>query len=127
MEPHDLKSTPPDDAQLEAWLRANAALPALPDDGFSHRVLTALPAPPRRAALSPRLLAIALGAVAGIGLAALKFATGAPVDFNLPAAGPEFADMLTQLADPKLHTALGVTVVSLAFVFWRDVRRRAGL
>ena len=50
MEPHDLKSTPPDDAALETWLRANAALPPLPDHGFSRQVLAALPPPTRRAA-----------------------------------------------------------------------------
>jgi hypothetical protein len=125
MEPNDLKPTPPDDASLDTWLRAHAALPTLPDDGFSHRVLTALPA--RRSHTSPRLLAIALGAVLGIGFAAAKFATGAPVDFSLPALGPEATDALAHLTDPKLHAALGVTVVTLAFVFWRDVRRRVGL
>ncbi len=127
MEPNDLKSTPPDDAQLETWLRAQTALPVLPDDGFSHRVLTVLPAPQRRAVISPRMLAITLGAVAGIGFAAVKFATGATVEFNLPPLGPEATDALAQLTDPKLHTALGVTVATLAYVFWRDVRRRVGL
>lgn len=125
MEPNDLKpNPPPDDAHLDGWLRANAALPPLPDDGFSRRVLTALPAPARRSA---RLVVIALGAVVGIGFAAIKFATGAPVEFYLPAVGPEFADTLVQLTDPRLHTALGVTVVTLAFVFWRDLRRRVGI
>ena len=126
MEPNDLKSpTPPDDARFDTWLRSHAALPPLSDAGFSQRVLTALPAPQRRTGVSPRLLTIGLGAVAGLGFAAIKFGTGTSVDFNLPA--PEAAAALTQLADPKLNVALGVTVLSLAFVFWRDLRRRLGL
>lgn len=126
MESNDLKSTPPDDAQLENWLRTNAALPPLPDDGFSHRVLTALPTP-QRSRVSLRLLVIGIGAVAGLGFAAVKFATGAPVEFVLPAVGPEFAGTLAQLTDPKLHVALGVTLVTLVCVFWPDLRRRVGL
>jgi hypothetical protein len=49
MEPSDLNSAPDrDEAQLEAWLRQPTA--PLPDDGFSNRVLAALPPPtPARA------------------------------------------------------------------------------
>ncbi len=128
MEPHDLKSNPsPDDARLDAWLRTHTALPLLPDDGFSHRVLTALPAPVHQSRRAPRLLAILLGAAAGVGLAAFKFFTVAPVEFSLLPIGSEATDALAQLTDPKLHVALAVTVVTLAFVFWGDVRRRVGL
>lgn len=123
MEPDHLKSTPPDDAQLDTWLRANTTLPALPDDGFSQRVLTALPAPQRPTGVSPRMLIIGMGAVAGVGFVAFKLLTAAPVEFILPAPDPETAAVLSQLTDPKLHTVLGVTVITLAFVFWRDLRR----
>lgn len=127
MEPNDLKSTPPDDAVIEAWLRAHVSLPALPDNGFSHRVLTALPVPARCSRASPRRLAILLGAVVGTGLAAFKVFTVAPVEFSLSPIAPEATDALAQLADPKLHMALGVTIITLAFVFWRDLRQRVGL
>ncbi len=128
MEPNDLKSpTPPDDAHLDAWLRTNAALPPLSDDGFSRCVLTALPAPQRSGQQSPRMLAIAAGAAAGIGLAAFRFWTGTPDDFSLPLFGPEAADTFAKLTDPKLHAALGVTVGTLAFAFWRDLRQLMGL
>ena len=127
MEPNDLKSTPPDDAVIEAWLRAHVSLPALPDNGFSHRVLTALPVPARCSCVSSRRLAILLGAVVGTGLAAFKVFTVAPVEFSLSPIAPEATDALAQLADPKLHMALGVTIITLAFVFWRDLRQRVGL
>lgn len=128
MEPNDLKSpTPPDDAHLEAWLRTHAALPALPDDGFSPRVLTALPAPARHSRVSPRLLAILLGAAAGVALAAFKFLAAAPLEFSPLPIGSEATAALAQLVDPKLLMAVAVTVVTLAFVFWRDVWRRVGL
>ncbi len=128
MEPNDLKSSPsPDDAPLEAWLRTHAALPPLPDAGFAQRVLTALPAPPRRAGNAPRLIVIGLGAMAGLAFAAWPFLAGASIELHLPALDPETATALAQLTDPKLHAALGVTVLTLAFVFWSDLRRRVGL
>jgi hypothetical protein len=127
MEPNDLKYTPPDDEALEAWLRTHASLPTLPDNGFSHRVLTALPTPARSSRLSPRLLAILLGAVVGTGLAVFKLLTVAPVEFTVSPMAPEAINALAQLADPKLHMALGVTIITLACVFWRDLRRRVGL
>jgi hypothetical protein len=126
MESDHVKPTPPDDTQLESWLRTNSSLPSLPDDGFSRRVLAALPASsPSR--LTPRLLAIAIGAASGIAFAAFKFSTAAPVDFSLPPLGLEMTEALAHLTDPKLHAALGTTAVTLMFVFWRDLRKRVGL
>lgn len=126
MESNDLKSPPPpDDAHLEAWLRAHASRPALPDDGFSQRVLHALPAPVRQPAWSSRRIAIAAGAVAGLGTAVFGFLTGTVTGIPLPAAQPDWTQLLTQLADPKLHTALGVTLVTLGFAFRRQLRRWA--
>lgn len=43
MEPPDLNRPAHDDQQLDAWLNANATSAPLPDDGFSQRVLHALP------------------------------------------------------------------------------------
>lgn len=127
MEPNDLKSpTPPDDALFDTWLRSHATLPPLPDDGFSRRVLAALPRP-QKSRGAPRQLVIALGAVAGLAFAAFKFFTAGPIEFIPPVLGPDAAETFAQLADPKLHVALGVTVITLAVVFWRDLRRCVGL
>lgn len=52
MEPTDLNSPDPTDDKLAAFLRSAASAP-LPDDGFSARVLAALP-PPRPAPLLAR-------------------------------------------------------------------------
>ena len=43
MEPTDLNPKSSDDEQIDSWLRASSAVPPLPDDGFSARVLAALP------------------------------------------------------------------------------------
>lgn len=128
MEPDNLNPPPPsNDTRLEAWLRTNTALPPLPDDGFSRRVLAALPAPQRTPGVSPRLCAIAAGATLGIGFAALKLFTAAPDEFSLPVLGPEAADAFEHLTDPKLHVALGVTVLTLGFAFWRKLRQLMSL
>ncbi|AOS46452.1 hypothetical protein Verru16b_03558 [Lacunisphaera limnophila] len=126
MEPHDLNSPPSDDAALETWLRTGAALPPLPDAGFSGRVLTALPRT-QKSRLSPRLLAIAIGAAAGAGLAAFKALTSASGDFVPPTIASDLSAAFAQLADPRLHVALGVTVITLVLAFWNDLRRRVRL
>lgn len=66
MEPANVNSPPPDEAQFEAWMRRNAATAPLPDAGFSARVLTALP--PRRAPFAWRrtLLCVAGAAVGAV-------------------------------------------------------------
>ncbi|MBI2518495.1 MAG: hypothetical protein HYV95_16570 [Opitutae bacterium] len=116
MEPDDLKSAPPDDPALDAWLRANASLPPLPDDGFSQRVLTALPSAPRSAR---RLWLCAAGALAGTGVASFKLLQAG----GLPALAQSLHAAAGQLATPTVGLALGVSLISLAYVFWSDLRR----
>lgn len=116
MEPNDLKSPPPDDAALEAWLRGSASLPPLPDHGFSGRVLAALPAPKRSMQRAWFCLA---GAFVGTGVAAFQLLQGG----SLPALDAALLDSLEQLSQPATGIALGVTFVSLGYVFWPELRR----
>ena len=116
MEPNDLKPTPPDDAQLEAWLRASAAQPSLPDDGFTQRVLTALP-PPARQPSARRMWFCTGGALVGIIVAALGALRSGSRPGNLPALGDTIIAVLTQLSVPAFGLALGITLLSLLFAF----------
>lgn len=116
MEPNDLKPTPPDEAALEAWLRTSAALPPLPDDGFSRRVLAALPPAPRS---SRRILFCLAGAFVGAVVAAFPFFHVS----DLPALNATLLHTLEQLAQPAVGIALGLTLASLGYVFWSELRR----
>ena len=125
MEPNDLNSLPPDEAQLDAWLRASTTQPPLPDDGFSQRVLSALP-PPARPDSVRRLWFCVAGALIGGGVAAL----GAFGSDNQPAGLAALQDMilatLAQLSVPGFGLAVGITVGSLWFAFrdrWRLLPR----
>lgn len=122
MENDQLTPTPADESAADAWLRAHAALPPLTDDGFTARVLTALP-PRRRHAGRGRTWAILAGAAAGVAVAAARLATGhggAP----LVAPSPEEARYaLAVFVDPKTLLALGVAAASVAFAYWPALRR----
>lgn len=121
MEPNDLKSPAPDDAHLETWLRTSSAQPPLPDDGFSARVLTTLPPPKRRVPV--RLLVCVIGALAGaVVVAQPLLSAGHPLD-RLPALDNALLNTCDQLANPGFGIAVGVTLGTLLYVFWRDLRR----
>lgn len=118
MEPTNLNSTPPDDDALEAWLRANSSLPPLPDDGFSRRVLGALPrAFQRRVQRSVSCMA---AVILGSALALLGVvASGRAVTDDL------FVSLDNPLAAPPALVALVVAAGSVWFAFRRRVRRLA--
>lgn len=121
MEPTDLKNELPDDAQLEAWYRAHLATPPLRDDGFSQRVLAALPVPARRSTEKRRLFCL-VGALLGTAVAAVRIniVEGRPTD--LAALNPEFREALVQLANPAFGLAIVITIFSLWFVFRPKMR-----
>ena len=116
MEPTDLKPTPPDDPQLEAWLRASATLPPLPDDGFTQRVLTALPSPTRRPS-AQRLWFCLGGALVGIAVAGLGAGHSGSLTASLPVLEESILSVLAKLSVPAFGLALGITAVSLWFAF----------
>ena len=116
MEPVDLKSPPPEDDQLETWLRANATAKLLPDDGFTRRVLTSLP-PPAKAGMSRRAAFCLAGALAGVLLPWLTGTRLPDVAANAVEGRRLALAALQQLADPNLLRALVVTGACLLYVF----------
>ena len=122
MEPNNLNFPPPDDVQLEAWLRTSASLPPLPGDGFTSRVVATLPVPVARRS-TQRLWVCAAGAFVGLVVAALKISTAPDLELSVPALTPDATRSLEQLSDPMLAIAVAITVASLTYVFWSDLRR----
>lgn len=68
MEPSDLTSSSPEDARIADLLRRHH--PALPDDGFSRRVLAALPDERNPSSSRSRWIVCAIGAAVGLAVAA---------------------------------------------------------
>lgn len=126
MESPDLKSNSPDDAQLEGLLRAHSTLPPLRDDGFSARVVAALPpaVTPRAAAATSPVRGWLIGAAAllGVVVAARPGGSGAAAPGAADQLEAFFAAIqpaLAPLADPSVLLALLVSAISLAFVYRR--------
>jgi len=118
MESPNLKPTPPDDAALEAWLRANSSLPPLPDGGFSQRVLATLPRPSHRREARHSWLCL-VGVVLGGALAlAGVLGSGSAVADEL------FVSLNSPLATPPAVIAFAVAAGSLWFAFRDRVRLR---
>ena len=126
MEPTNLNSPADEDAVLRAI--AHAGAPELADEGFSHRVLAALPAPrPNRANRPARWPWIAYlgGGLVGAGCALAMIAN----QIDLAPAGRQLGNALLALggalADPWLASALGMTALALAIAaFFAEPRRR---
>ena len=122
MEPADLNHPANDDARLEAMLRR--AAPPLPDDGFSARVLAALPAPEAAAALWRRIAFCLAGAAAGYGFALWRGAAWPDLQLELEQFATALVNATSTLADPLLGAALVVTALSLLFAFQSELRER---
>jgi hypothetical protein len=119
MEPANLNTAPDDDARLIAMLRETT--PALPDHGFSQRVMTSLPPKTHVSVFHLRLLLSLLGAIAGLWFA---LQNGLSVT-SLKLA----ADQLTESFVPSgtmsgthVLVALAVALLSLLYAFRNDSR-----
>ena len=130
MEPANLNpaSRDGDDGDAEARLAAHlrARSPALPDDGFSARVLATLP-PPRRApapGLGRRLAVGWAGAVAGIAFAMWRGTSPADLQAAFDQSNLALVKVTSSLADPAFAVALVATALSLLFVFKSELRAR---
>jgi hypothetical protein len=131
MEPTDLKSSPDDD-RLDAWLRTSGAAAPLPDDGFTSRVLAALPPPSpaltpagllaaRRRAAHRRAWFCLIGAALGC---AVSFSGGtAGLVQGVDALLPALAAAGRMLATPSLGLAAAVTAASLLVSYWPELAR----
>ena len=130
MEPTDLNSPsdhPGDDAVLTALLRE--AEPPLPDNGFSARVLAALPPPPP-APFGLRVPILTAATIAGLVLAwqHITATGGAPavvaeLDARLSQIHAALALSNGSMVDPALTFALAATVGSLLYAFRAELRR----
>ena len=98
----------PRDDWLDRALRANRAEDYIPDDGFSARVMAALPAPATLPAWRKHVLAL-LWAVAGIAIA-----------FSLPGVVTEVARGVFRLvsASPVSLSGMVMAVVAMTIVTW---------
>jgi hypothetical protein len=115
MEPDDLNPPPPDETAFEAWLRTNAALPPLPDDHFSARVLAAVGPPARRR--GSRGLCVALGLAAGLAVALAGATTAGNFSTDLPVLDAALTEALNRLLILPVAGAGVLTALSLGYAF----------
>lgn len=125
MEPINLNQSPPDDIPLEQWLRSQATIEPLADNGFSLRVLRQLP-PPEHSSPTRKLVLLGGGLVGGYLAWQQGFSVG-----ELSATGVSLASVsipaLDQLLQPPVLLALALTGLSLVFVYWRELLRQLSL
>ena len=100
------------------------AMPTLPDDGFTDRVLATLPTPEKAPMPWLRTAVCLVGAAAGYGFALWQ---GMSVS-GLETGGARFATALVNacavFADPLLGAAFVMTACSLLVAFWGELRQR---
>lgn len=120
MESADLNSSDPESVALERLLRAPA--PLLPDDGFSSRVLTALP--PARRRFVQKTLVCCGGALAGVACASLQGLTWGDWQSVPQQTLALILSAIPRLTDPRFALALVATFLSLLFAFRHELKRR---
>lgn len=122
MESSDLTPPLPDDERLHAVFREVA--PPLPDDGFSVRVLAALPAP--RSSRTPiwRTVAILIGAAVGFVFAWQPIAAWASHPPDVESFRRSVAQLGASLTDPHLWLGVALALGSLLYAFMSSARNR---
>jgi len=122
MEPSNLNDPLPEEDELDALLRAHASPPPLADDGFSQRVLAALPANERFTLRFKRQVVCATGLAAGTVAAAAGLIRSENLNYALGSLDNSLTQALNQLVNAPMGLALGLALLSLAFAFrsqWR--------
>lgn len=123
MEPTDLNPPPhPNDARIEAWLRQPAT--SLPDDGFSARVVAALPPPAPARVRRSRTATCAVGAAIGTVIAIAGFGSSDSWVLNWIPMRTAFEPLLAPLSDPVVLSALTVAGLSVLYAFRPNVSGR---
>lgn len=112
-----------DDARIEAWLRINSPAEPLADDGFSTRVLAALP-PPASESQRRRTWLCIVGAVTGAVLTAAQGSRWSDAARQLTGLTTEFRAAFTPVFDPSFAVGIVFAAAALAFVYWRELRAR---
>jgi hypothetical protein len=119
MESTDLNSPTSDDERLQAMLRESS--PPLADDGFSTRVIAALPPEKQTFVLYARLAVCALGASIGL---VFTWKRGVSTE-SLILAANQILESVAQtgmgLGDSRIVAALAVTALSLLYAFKRQL------
>jgi len=111
MEPASLKTPLDEDASLAAMMHSRA--PEISDDGFSARVLAALP-PPRTAPARWPWVAYLGGGIAGAVFVAVRAALTRDAASQLANA---LGLILVTLADPWFELGLAIAALSLLIAF----------
>ena len=122
MEPGNVNSSANDDRRIEALLRD--AVTPLPDDGFSARVMAALPGAEKQPATRRRLAFCLAGAMCGCAFALWRGVSVPELEAAYSRFAPSLMNAASPLADPVLATALMVAALSLLFAFRAELRDR---
>jgi len=111
----------PDDDQRLKELLARVS-PSLSDNGFSARVLAALPAKAAAQTFPTRFAVCFIGALAGLALAWNKGVTPDALELAADQLRGSFTRVSPRLMDPAVLVAFAVASLSLLYAFKGDQR-----
>ena len=124
MEPEELTPSPREEEALRDL--AGIDSPELPDAGFTARVLASLPPPRARRPLLPQPWIVEVGSsLLGLGFALWRGATWGDALAGITAFGNALLSLCTQIVNPWVLVALGLSTVSVLIAF--GLTRRGGL
>lgn len=121
MEPEKLNHSAADDAAFDRWLRAEVRPRDLPDDGFARSVTQRLQAGARPSSSRARVCLVAAALGLGVAVVSLISTPTAAVDFGT--FDSELQQAIRQAGAPGAGSAIGIALLSLAYVFRAELRR----
>ncbi|HVU17633.1 MAG TPA: hypothetical protein VHD32_11955 [Candidatus Didemnitutus sp.] len=126
MEPEKLNSSASDDATFDRWLRAESRLDELPDHGFSRAVMQRLPstrASRKDSRMSGRIVACLTALAFGCAVALISALRTPAAGYDWGTVNEEIQQAIAQIGTPDVGSAIGVTLLSLVYVFRSELRR----